>query len=141
MDKAQRAERISLFYAPYHREIGNFLESSSGITFIISIHTFTPILRGQARVWDSGLIYDVERSGDVLCAAYMMSFLRSEGLSVGDNQPYPPLAGDSLARHATSRDIVGVGIEIKNNLVMDRRGQKEWGERLARGVRGWLSSS
>ena len=141
MDVAKRAQRIALFYDPYHREIGSFLDSSSGITFILAVHTFTPVWGGNARVWDAGLIYDVERSGDVLCAEFIMNFLRNEGFLVGDNQPYPALLGDSLARHAAGRGLVGVGIEIKNSLVRDTRAQKEWGERLARGVRGWLNST
>ena len=141
IDAEKRAQRIALFYDPYHREIGSFLGRSPDIVFIIAVHTFTPILGGKARVWDTGLIYDSNHSGDVLCARFIMNFLRDEGFLVGDNQPYPHLLGDSLARHAISRNIVGVGIEIKNNLVRDTSDQHEWGNRLARGVSGWLNST
>ncbi len=145
LDSEKRKQRLALFYAPYHREIEDFLdrrfERGDSIEFIISVHTFTPRLSDEVRVWETGLIYDVSSVEDSDCARFFMGFLRDAGYCVGDNEPYPPLRGDSLARHASKRGIVSIGIEIRNNLVLDSQGQEKWGALLARAVEGWRSGA
>ncbi len=140
----ERARRIALFYQPYHKAIDAVLdadgEADGKILGVIAIHTFTPSLGGVWRKWDTGLIYDVAREEDIDCARFLMEFLRSEGFCVGDNEPYPPLAGDSLVCHGGGRGLVGVGIEVRNDLVRVGVMQEEWGRRLARGLAGWLES-
>ncbi len=139
IDAHERQRRISSFYEPYHRAIDDVLDADGEILGVIAIHTFTPMLEGVRRKWDAGLIYDVGRGEDVVCAEFLMAFLRGEGLCVGDNEPYPPLAGDSLMRHGGGRGIVGVGIEVRNDLAGEGKMQQEWGVRLARGLRGWIA--
>ncbi len=136
----ERQRRIASFYQPYHRAIDEVLDADRKILGVIAIHTFTPTLGGIKRKWDTGLIYDVEQEKDVVCAEFLMKFLRQEGFCVGDNEPYPPLAGDSLVRHGGERGLVGVGIEVRNDLVRVDATQKEWGLRLASGLAGWLES-
>ena len=149
----ERQRRISLFYEPYHRAIDDVLDADreiagekiaggeiedGEIVGVIAIHTFTPRLEGVRREWEAGLIYDVARAEDVSCALFLLDFLRGEGFCVGDNEPYPPLVGDSLVRHGGERGLVGVGIEVRNDLVRVGALQEAWGVRLARGLRGWL---
>ena len=139
----ERQRRISLFYEPYHRAIDDILDAdreiAGGIVGVIAIHTFTPIFEGVRRQWDAGLIYDVGRKADVACASFLMAFLQGEGFCVGDNEPYPILEGDSLMLHGGRRELLGVGIEVRNDQVRVGETQEEWGGRLARGLERWLA--
>ncbi len=143
---AEKRRRIALFYEPYHRAIDDLLDADEAIVGVIAIHTFTPMLEGVRRKWEAGLIYDTGRAADAVCASFLIENLRnpnnlcnpSNGFCVGDNEPYPILAGDSLMRHGGERGLVGVGIEVRNDLVRTQATQEAWGRRLARALRGWM---
>lgn len=140
VDDAERQRRIDLFYQPYHRAIDEVLDGEGSLLGVIAIHTFTPILRGERRKWEAGLIYDRGRAADLECASVLLEFLRGKNFCVGDNEPYPVLEGDSLAQHGEGRGLVGVGIEVRNDLVRAEATQEAWGVRLAQGLRGWLEN-
>ena len=49
------------------------------------------------------------------------------------------LAGDTVDRHATRRGLTNALIEIRQDLIADREGQKAWAERFARLLRPLLA--
>jgi len=65
-------------------------------------------------------------------AAPLLDRLRREGdLVVGDNEPYPgALKGDAMWTHGTRRGLPHALIEIRNDLIADEAGEREWSERL-----------
>jgi predicted N-formylglutamate amidohydrolase len=127
------ARRIAAYHRPYHAAIGAALDGivAEGVEpALVSIHSFTPALRGRApRPWHVGLLWD----RDARLVRPLMSLLTAEGdLVVGDNEPYTGrLPGDCMARHGTERGVPHVLIEIRNDLIATPAGQSAWAARLA----------
>ena len=65
----------------------------------------------------------------------LLKLLRAEGdLVVGDNEPYAVSdeTDYTIPIHRKARGLVNTGIEIRQDLISDQAGQKQWAERLAR---------
>ena len=140
IDGAEIAARLERFYQPYDLAIGAAIKKSiaAGIVpCIISIHSFTPSMRGKARPWHVGLLYD----GDERIARPLQAALAKDGqLAIGMNEPYDgALEGDTLDRHAGRRGIANVLVEIRQDLISARHEARDWGERLAAALRDIVS--
>jgi predicted N-formylglutamate amidohydrolase len=134
VDATETARRITAYHRPYHAAIGAALDAAQaeGIApRLVSIHSFTPQLRGRApRPWHVGVLWDE----DDRIAGPLIERLRAEDeLVVGDNEPYSGhLRGDTLWRHGTCRGLPHVLIEIRNDLIADAAGQAAWAALLGR---------
>ncbi len=140
MDDAGIEVRLERFYLPYDLAITAAIETSlaAGIVpAVISIHSFTPRMKGQARPWHCGLLWD----SDERIAKPLLAALSAKGdLVVGANEPYDgALEGDTLDRHAGSRGLANVLVEIRQDLIGADEKAKLWGERLAAALRPILS--
>ena len=122
-----RAARIAEIHAPYQATIAELLAARDSVglqTVLVSLHSFTPVMRGQARPWDVGVLYD---GGDTRFAAAVMAALRGRGdLVVGDNEPYRmDLIDYTIPRHAyPARPYVE--LEIRQDLIASEAGQRRW---------------
>jgi predicted N-formylglutamate amidohydrolase len=133
LSEAERQRRIARFYAPYHDAIEDVVEARLAerhATALVAIHSFTRVYRGAARPWEVGVLFDRDRT----LADIMIEGLRSEGLNVGVNEPYSPAdrVYYTLTRHAESRGLASVMLEIRNDLVGSDREEAEWADRFAR---------
>mgnify|MGYP000031689408 CR=1 FL=1 len=133
LDAAAVEARQAEIFAPYHEALRALLDRRQRErrqTLLVSLHSFTPSYRGEARPWHIGLMY---RHDARLAAPLLQLLRRDERLLVGDNQPYA--VGDdtdlTLPQHGEARGIVHVGVEIRNDLIADEAGQKTWAGRLA----------
>jgi predicted N-formylglutamate amidohydrolase len=128
------SRRLTAHYRPYHDAITAALDAAlaQGVEpRLISIHSFTPQLRGRApRPWHVGVLWD----RDDRVAGPLIARLRAEDeLVVGDNEPYSgQLRGDCMFRHGTSRGLPHALIEVRNDLIADPKGQQAWAALLAR---------
>ena len=128
-----RERRVAIAHAPYHAAIEQLIEErlAAGLGCrLIAIHSFTPMYKGVPRRWQVGIIHD----DDMRLAGPMLAALAAEaGITVGDNQPYSPAdrVYYTLERHARSRDLPCVMVEIRNDEIRDERGQREWADLLA----------
>lgn len=129
VDAAERARRLDRLYRPYHDALAD-LAARRADRCICAVHSFTPQLRGRPpRPWQVGILYSHkdERLGPALVAA-----CRAQGWITGDNEPYAGhLDGDSIDRHALAHGRPNVLIEVRNDLIADADGQREWAARLA----------
>jgi len=128
-DAAEVDRRLALFHRPYHDALGAVIAARRD-PVIVSIHSFTPQLRGRPpRPWHVGVLY----AGDTRLALPLIARLRAEAdLCVGDNEPYSGhLPGDALDRHGVAPGRLHVLIEIRNDLIATPAAQAGWGERLA----------
>jgi len=130
---AERAARIAAVHTPFHEAVAALIEARlkrGRKLAVVSLHSFTPSYRGQARRLDVGLLHD----SDARLALSLQDLLGADGaLQVALNQPYAPADGVfySLRRHAGQRGLPCVMIEIRNDLIRDRAGQQAWAARLA----------
>jgi predicted N-formylglutamate amidohydrolase len=97
---------------------------------LVSIHSFTPQLRGRApRPWHIGVLY----AEDTRLARPLLDVLNAEpDLCIGDNLPYSRLLpGDTMDRHGVQPGRPHVLIELRNDLISTPETQAAWGVRLA----------
>jgi len=130
-DLERREERVARFYRPYHAALAALLERAPP-RLVVSLHSFTPSLKSrpqELRPWQVGVLYNA----DDRAARLAIPLLGNEGLIVGDQQPYSgKLLNATMNRHAESRGLPYVGIEVRQDGISDSNGQAGWAERLAR---------
>ena len=131
---AHEAElRAREIFAPYHSAIARHLDErkrAGRATILISLHSFTPVYGGVARPWQIGVLYNRH---DALAEA-LLALLRGRGdLTVGDNEPYTvdDETDYTIPVHGERRGIAHVAIEIRQDLIAEESGQRQWAERLA----------
>jgi predicted N-formylglutamate amidohydrolase len=128
----EREARIALSWRPFHDAIETIVGSRLARghdTALVSVHSFTPVFRGRERPWQIGIVHDEDVR---LSHPFVAALERVGGLTVGDNQPYSPADGVyyTLERHARSRGLASVMIEIRNDEIRDDKGQSLWAGRL-----------
>lgn len=133
LDAAERERRLERFYRPYHRAVAEAVaavrQESGAAPFIFSVHSFTPRLGRRPRPWHVGVLWDM----DPRAAWPLIEMLAADkGIVVGDNEPYDgALRGDTMFRHAILPGYAHALIEIRQDLIADAAGAREWAERLA----------
>jgi len=138
-DAAARAEA---FFHPYHRAIERTIEGflARGISpAIISMHSFTPVMRGFQRPWEIGVLW----GEDGRMAIPLMEALRADGIVVGDNEPYSGrnMHGYTIETHALARGLPNVLIEVRQDLIGARAQAEAWAERLAPHLQALIADS
>ncbi len=134
LGEADAAARALEIFAPYHARITAELDRRSDAApapILIAMHSFTPVLDGDARPWHAGVLYQ----RDPRLAHALLAALRAEpGLDVGDNQPYAVSDATDFAIpvHGEQRGLLHVELEIRQDLIAEAHGQDQWAERLAR---------
>jgi predicted N-formylglutamate amidohydrolase len=130
LDTTAREKRLAALYWPYHRAIGERLAVlRRGLPpIVLAVHTFTPRLGGEDRHWHAGILWN--RDGRL--ARALIDGLAAPGdIVVGDNEPY---SGRTLFHtldvHTGAAGLAHAGVEIRQDLVMDAAGEREWAERL-----------
>jgi predicted N-formylglutamate amidohydrolase len=131
-DRELRARENEILY-PYHEVIERELERRAAAgqpTVIFAMHSCTPIFGNEPpRPWHIGVIAHSDwRIGDPL-----IDLLSAEtDLCVGRNKPYEVgMEVDyTIPVHAEGRGLPYVEIEIRQDLIGDETGQREWAKLL-----------
>ena len=112
--------RSNAIYWPYHNtrsraQIGRLKAQRRGSPVFVSIHSFTPVLNGESRTWEMGVLWDKDR----VTAEIFVQGLRDAGYLVGDNEPYSGKAPQdfTIDHHAEPIGLPHVGIEIRQDLI------------------------
>ncbi|MER9233525.1 N-formylglutamate amidohydrolase [Mesorhizobium sp. M0622] len=129
----ERERRLDRFYRPYHDAVGAMIASvaqaSAQAPLIFSVHSFTPTMQGFVRPWHVGILWDLD---DRVARPLIDMLSEDKSLLVGDNEPYDgALRGDTMFRHAIVNGFAHALIEIRQDLIADRKGALAWAERLA----------
>jgi len=87
----------------------------------LSVHSFTPVLDGQARTADIGLLYDPRRPAEVALARRWRGLLSDHGWAVRLNYPYRGVAdGHTTAlRRRHPEGFAGIELELNQRLFGD----------------------
>ena len=118
LQESEKERRASEIYWPYHNAIKDQIArlKKHGINpVVISIHSFTPVMNGNNREWEMGVLWDK----DPLTAEIFLTRLVEAGYLVGDNKPYSGKDPEdfTIDYHAESTGLPHVGIEICQNLI------------------------
>jgi predicted N-formylglutamate amidohydrolase len=129
-DDAEIAKRSARYHAPYHAAIEAEIEAlrSKGVTpVLLSLHSFTPSWKGQARPWETGVLWDK----DPRFARPLLEELRAAQIPVGDNEPYSgELENDCMYWHGTRHGLPHVLLEMRQDLIGDETSQKAFAEKI-----------
>ena len=102
-------------------------------TFLVTIHSFTPVFLGVARPWEIGVLYNRDRDFAPGIADWLKA---NTALCVGVNQPYS--VGDdtdyAIPVHGERRGLPCVEFEIRNDLIAGRAAAPAWADLLARAL-------
>ena len=129
-----RAARINGIFRPYHDTIAASLDRRAAAgrpSILVALHSFTPVFKGVARPWHAAVLYN----RDPRLARSLFKLLQAEeGHVVGENEPYAvsDLTDYTVPVHGERRGLPHVEIEIRQDLISDPAGQREWAERLAK---------
>jgi predicted N-formylglutamate amidohydrolase len=129
-----RQIRANEIFQPYHDRIEAELDRrrrAGRAAVLISLHSFTPVFKGATRPWHAGVLYN----RDARFANRVLALLKQENdLFVGDNAPYvvSDASDYTIPIHAERRGLHHVLVEIRQDLIADKGGQRAWALRLAR---------
>ena len=131
------------FYLPYHQAVADELTAIEDVidgeaAVILSIHSFTPVWRGEKRLWEVAILWD----SDPRFAVPLIDGLKSDkSLTVGDNEPYDgALLNDCMYQHGTSKGRAHALVEMRQDLIGDDAGATLWANKLSDAVRPLLSN-
>jgi predicted N-formylglutamate amidohydrolase len=135
IDAAEVARRRALYWSPYRDAVARTVDAmaATGVApALVSIHSFTPIMRGAARPWKVGVLWDVDAR---LPKPLLQALAQESDLidAIGDNEPYDgALEGDTIDAIATARGLANALIEVRQDLIATQRDAEAWADRLAR---------
>jgi predicted N-formylglutamate amidohydrolase len=132
IDDCEVRRRMERFSLPYHRAVESVIDrmlAVGPVPAVVSLHSFTPWMKGRARPWHVGVLWD----SDARLVRPLLERLRAEpDLIVGDNEPYDgALAGDCMSRHCIHRGLPHVLVEVRQDLITEDAAAAAWGVRLA----------
>jgi predicted N-formylglutamate amidohydrolase len=134
LNETERAARVDAIFRPYHNAIAAALDrraAADRASVLVALHSFTPVFKGVSRPWHVAVLFN----RDPRLAHALAELLRADGgLMVGENEPYrvSDLTDYTVPVHGERRGLPHVEIEIRQDLITDPSGQREWAERLAR---------
>lgn len=132
LDATNRAARIDTLFHPFHAAVARRLDlraTQGKPTFVIGVHSYTPVFKGVARPWHAGVLY-ADATG---FAQRLLGAMAEPGLTLGDNQPYRIDSDDyTVPVHGDARGLPSVLIEVRHDLIATHAGVRDWGDRLAR---------
>jgi predicted N-formylglutamate amidohydrolase len=128
------AARIAALFDPFHAAVRTSLARISQpgrVPALISVHSFTPVFRGEVRPWHVGILWDKDPR---LAVPLLAALGREAGLCVGDNQPYSgrDRYGYTIVTHGAAAGLPHVLLEVRQDLIDTHRGVEEWAERFQR---------
>ena len=136
LSDVDRKRRIEGVYLPFHACVSEALDRFARPPALVTVHSFAPIWFGKHREVELGLLHDE----DDRFAKEM--FAASNGdVRTALNQPYSAKDGvtHTLARHASSRGLESVMIEVRSDLLEDESLIMAMADRLSRMLRAALS--
>jgi len=133
----QRAARRREIFDPYHDHVRALLDERQAAgrpTILVSQHSMTDIFKGVRRAMHAAVLYNRDRR----FAGLVLDILRREPpLHIAENEPY--FVSDetdyTIPRHGEERGLPHVEIEIRQDLLLDDAGRREWATRIGNTLR------
>lgn len=128
LDAAEQRRRVEAIFIPYQQAVAAEIarrRERGQVPAIVSVHSFTPVMRGVPRPWHVGILWD----RDPRIPIPMIQRLRADGRwCVGDNEPYTgrTTLGGTVETHATPAGLPNVLIEVRQDLIAIPEGVATW---------------
>jgi predicted N-formylglutamate amidohydrolase len=125
LNRARREEVLARYHRPYRQAVRAAVARGCGgdaPLLHLSVHTFTPVLRGRRRRTHVGLLYDPARGGETSFCAAWRDLLRRRfpAWNIHRNQPYRG-SSDGLATWLRTlfpeAKYLGVELEVNQALL------------------------
>lgn len=125
LSEAEKEKILRDYYRPYRDEISGKISAftAAGAQVVhLSVHSFTPVLRGQVRNTDLGLLYDPSRLREKSFCRDWAALLRQQNSSikVRYNYPYRGTADGltrTFRRSFAPPDYLGIELEVNQSLL------------------------
>jgi predicted N-formylglutamate amidohydrolase len=137
----ERKRIIERHYLPYRDAVRRLVRRAmrGGVALHVSMHTFTPVLDGQRRNADIGLLYDPRHDIDrEFCLALARAIAQQEGeLRLRLNYPYRGVSDSvatALRRELSPARYVGIEIEVNQALASRASSRRRIARALARAL-------
>ncbi|MBK9273192.1 MAG: N-formylglutamate amidohydrolase [Flavobacteriales bacterium] len=126
LPQAQRSHMIDEHYTPLRTTAADAVatwRAQQQTVLHLSVHSFTPVLDGETRAMDIGLLYDPSRSWERVLAATWEQLLRTAApdLRIRHNEPY--LGTDdghtTALRTAQPSGYAGIELEVNQRFATD----------------------
>lgn len=148
LPEPDREEILNRYYFPYRRAVTQSVETAirAGRRVLhVSVHSFTDVLRGQARELDLALLFDPVRPAEsALCDRWLAALSSLDGtLRFRANEPYNG-TDDGLTTALRSifpdESYAGVEIEIRQGLITRSSAQRRLARLIARSLLDTIGS-
>lgn len=131
LTEANKNARVDEIYNPFKQAITDKVadrKSADRPTVLVTIHSFTSIYFGETRKVELGILHD---SDSTLADTILNG---NADLKMRRNQPYGPEDGvtHTLKLHALPNGLLNVMIEIRNDLIVTTKEQKNMAAELSR---------
>ncbi|MBA2116193.1 N-formylglutamate amidohydrolase [Bremerella alba] len=121
---SQRLELLETYYRPWRREVGDWIASQvEGQQFVwhLSFHSFTPVLEGEVRTAEIGLLYDPRRGVERdYCDRWRKRILEIfPEFRVRMNYPYRGVSDGhttALRKRFSAQRYAGIELEVNQQL-------------------------
>ena len=112
----------------YHSSVGNrisIMRSENKNPILISLHSFTPVIGGQFRPWEIGILFKDDKR---LSAPLINKLREQKDLNIGDNKPYSGSepAGYTIDYHVEPLNLLSVAVEFRQDLIEFESGAVRW---------------
>lgn len=133
LSSAERLARHDEIFRPYHQEIDrkiSALMAAGTVPMVLSIHSFTPIMRGEERPWHVSVLW---RTDPRLPHAILRHLRTKPAVCAGDNVPYSAHDGYgyTVECHAEPQGLAHALLEVRQDLIDTPAGVEQWGSLLS----------
>jgi len=132
LSPGERQLRVDRIFTPFQAAISAHLDRRKKYgraTSIVAIHSFTPIFLGQARPWETGVLFNKSTN----FGRHLIDRLKQvTGLNIGANVPYviDRQSDYAIPIHGEDRGLEAVLVEIRQDLIGHPEGQALWADYL-----------
>jgi predicted N-formylglutamate amidohydrolase len=146
LPREERLEILERFWQPHRERVERDVARAiarGGRVVHVAVHSFTPVLDGEVRNADVGLLYDSRRKQEAAFARVWAANMRAldPQLRVRFNYPYAG-AADGLTtwmrRRHPERQYAGIELEL-NQALVDAKGWRSFQQVIAESLRQSLS--
>jgi predicted N-formylglutamate amidohydrolase len=123
LPQAEKQHLIDAYYMPYRNRLYQMVgkKAANAQMLHLSLHSFSPVLKGNERTADIGILYDPSRQSELQFACDLRQCLKSQtGLRIRRNYPYLGRSDGMtswLRRQFQETKYLGIEIECNQMLL------------------------